>query len=216
MTELRTFKAQKGKSLYCPSGDIIFTDGFYTTKDEDEIACIERGVGIEEVTGTDEAKEKPAGKKRPVITKEDKEKNEKKAKEKKEKEEKAKEEKPEAPKEPAKEEKPAGENKKQEGDVELKDMTVEQLKQYLDTREVGYADDLAEDDLRNLALAEEKKEAEEANGGSDVEDLGEDEDVEVMPKPRCKELLDKAGVEYKNNAGVTDLRLLVEENLNKK
>lgn len=153
MSKLRTFKAQKGKVLYCPSGDIVFSDGYYATEKQDEIDAISKGVGIKEVTDTKEAKKEKTGRKRSVVSKPDDKKEEKK-------DEIPAEEKPAETTEAPAEEKPADESgKPQENDLVLKD----------------------------------------------------DEDIEVMPKPRCEEILKHAGVAFKGNDGVAKLRELVEK-----
>lgn len=190
MSKLRTFKAQKGKVLFCKSGDIIFKDGFFATNDPVELESISNGVGIEEVTGTKEEKAKKSSKKIAVPNKQDA-KKEAEEKEKKEAEEKAKE---------LEESQKASDDQ----DVALEDMKVDQMKEYLDSREVDYADDISEDALREIV----RTEAENELHAADIS-LKDDEDIDSMPKPRCKEVLSHAGIAFDDNAGVADLRELV-------
>lgn len=219
MSKLRTFKAQKGKVLYCPSGDIVFSDRFYTTDKEDELKAIEKGIDIEEVTGTDEAKGQPTGKKRSVVNPTQQKKDI-------EKEQKDKEKKEEEKKEEAKVEKKEKKEETEMVKVEVtqemvenypeefeglevgdfievsKEMSVEDAKAYL----VQLGVELPEEDEEVIELAVEK-----ASEELHKEDEEKEDDVETMPKSRCVELLKQNKVAFKQNDGVAVLRELVKK-----
>ncbi len=57
MSKVRTFKARAGLSVYCESGDIHFTDEFYSTDDPKKLKSLERSRSCEEVDGKPDADE---------------------------------------------------------------------------------------------------------------------------------------------------------------